>query len=365
MLETALILLIGAILGFLINQFLGPFLGKNNFLANFGRFLRSLFKRAHVESPNGHFSIGYKATSMFVLQGNGEYSYRKDSLQAIYHDGTPSSPDDIADRILRKERALEKARADGDLRVWPGMGVGFENVDMFLTSDEENIGASITFYKTTYPAFQATVLEIGAEDRDRADSIYKMHLADREPGEIIPYLARHIGVVVVVVTSDGFVIATQRTKNVHARPGEYDVSVVEGIEPTKDADISGGVTKIDIFKTVARGCNEELGLVLKDEDKIEILGLAVDQKYYQFNFYAVVRLDSLTFNDLASQRNGKARDEWEGRVKPIANKIDEMLKFMNDNPMWDTAKLGFYWQLVNYYGKTPVEAKAAEIFNNV
>jgi len=357
-----LFLLFGILLGFLCNSFFNTAL-KDNWFSQMGNRFRIWWRKRAITIEMSTFSLGYRKTNIFVVQGNGEYSYTPDSLQARYFDELPRSPDDIADRIIEKERALEAAREQGNHNVWPGIGVGLKSYETYLTADENHLGATISFFKTTYPAFQATVLTIGAEDREDENSIFQNHLAERDPSELVPYLARHVGVVVVVVTSDDVVIATRRSTNVHARPNEFDVSAVEGIEPIKDADTSGSVAKINIFNTVRRGCDEELGCRPTNEE-IQILGLAVDQSYYQFNFYAVVRLGSKTFADISRERNGAARDEWEGTLTPIPNTIDDLLSFIKENPMWDTAILGFYWQLVNSFGKIAVEARASQIFNN-
>lgn len=354
-------LIVGLVLGFFVNEFLtGAFGG--GWVKNFGKQFRILNSYYGIGSEKNGFFIGYRETDIFMIQGNGVYSYTPDSLNAIYVDGSPASPDDIADRIHEKECAMQAAHESGNMNVWPGIGVGIEKYQTFLDKKEENLGLKIHFYKTFYPAFQATVLEIGSEDRSDPKSIYQSYLADRDPRDVVPFLARHVGVAVVVITSDNMVVAVKRSDQVHARPNEFDVSVIEGIEPTKDADISGGINKIDVFKTIARGCDEELGF-RPNSASIKVLGFGVDQRYYQYNFFSVVKADR-TFSEIKTLRNGKARDAWESELFPVKNSIGSVLEFIDSNQMWDTAVAAFYWQLVSENGKQLVEAKAAQVFNN-
>jgi len=353
-------LVVGLVFGFFVNEFLSGAFG-GGWAKKFGKQFKPRGAISRIEVINSGFNIGKRRTDIFMVQGDGVYSYSPDSLRATYVDGSPVSPDDIADRIHSKECAIEIARENGDMNVWPGIGVGIEKYETLLDENEESLGINIRFYKTFYPAFQATVLEIGKEDRTDPKSIYQNYLATHDPRNVIPFLARHVGVVAVVVSADDVIVAVKRGSKVHARPNEFDVSIVEGIDPTKDADVSGGRNTIDIYRTIARGCEEELGF-RPNSGAIEVLGFGVDLRYYQYNFFSIVKADR-TFDEIQRLRNGRARDEWETELVPINNSIGSVLSFIDRNPMWDTAVAAFYWQLVFENGKHLVEARAAQIFN--
>lgn len=355
-----LMIFVSGVFGYAIAEILHG-LNPRFTLRRWGRFLRSRLFSKSPQIVTECVSVGYLQTNTFLIQGDGNHKYTTDSLTAIYTDGAPTSPPDIAKRILAKERELEDDRQTGRMNVWRGLGVGISDYSTYLTDDEAHLGLQISFYKTTYPAFQGTVLAIGSEDKMQKDSIFQLHLRDRDPREIVPYLARHVGVVSVVLTADDLMVVSRRRQQVAARPGQYDVSVVEGIEPTKDAYIVGSLTRISVFDAIARGCREELG-IMPDSTDISILGFGVDLNFYQYNFFSVVRTDR-NFSELQKYRNGRARDAWESDIIPLKNNVDSVLSFIDKSEMWDTAVVSLYLALVHQFSHTAVDGRAAQILN--
>ncbi len=254
---------------------------------------------------------------------------------------------------------MEARKAAGSAEIWDGIGVGVKSYTILRDNIEENLSIVIDFYKSRYAQFQATVATIGKEDRSDSNSIFNIHLKNRIPRDLIPYLAHHSGIAVLVITSDNILILTQRDKKTGARAGENDVSVVEGIGPTKDADTSVTVNKIDVFRAIVRGCNEELGFI-PSFDEISILGFGVDMAFYQYNFLSIIRT-KLTYMDIERNRNGRAKDGWETRIKPIAYDIDTVLTTVNEEKMWGFASTLLHWALINEFSQHVVDAKAKQI----
>ena len=65
--------------------------------------------------------------------------------------------------------------------------------------------------------------------------------------------------------------------------GEWDVSVVEAIDPISDR--SSTQSGPDVIQSIVRGVDQEVGINVEPED-VHILGLALDTKYYQWNIFA-------------------------------------------------------------------------------
>lgn len=353
-------LIIGAVLGAVFSDVLKGFYGRRieKTFKNLVRFLRNIFRK-DLKEIEEFVTIGDCRTSLFLIDGNGYRKYAPETLSARYFDGTPDSPEDIADRISEKEKDMEAARESGNQKVWDGIGVGLRSYTILRDPAEEFLGLNVDFYKSRYAQFQATVATIGKEDRSDTHSIYARHIAGKSPRDVVPYLARHVGIAALIITKDDVLIVTKRDENTGARPGEFDVSVVEGIEPTKDADMSGEVNKIDVFRAVMRGCEEEMGFRPSLEE-VSILGFGVDMQWYQFNFLAIVKT-RLTYQEILENRNGRAKDSWETRVVPKRRNVDDVLKLINNEKMWGFASVLLYWSLLDGSTRANVEARAAQI----
>lgn len=352
-------LVLGSLLTALL-KLLYAITGLEKVINGYIKLARASLRRKPREVDDERFCIGYRRTSMFILDGDGETTYSPESLRAIYRDGTPDSPHEIAERIRQKEYELEEAHRAGQSKAWNGIGVGVKHLNVLRNDNEDVLAMNIEFFKSTYAGFQATVVAIGSEDNENPESTYARHITGTSLREPIPHFARHVGVVVCVVTSDDMVLIAKRGEAVRVRPNEFDASVVEGIEPTKDCKSQGTTTGIDIYATVRRGCQEELGFT-PNAEKINILGFAVDTDYYQYNFFAYVEADR-TLDEFKKGRAGKAKDTWEFDMKTVKFTPKELLLFISQEKMWGPAILAFYWALVHRYTKNFVEPVAAQYF---
>ena len=86
-----------------------------------------------------------------------------------------------------------------------------------------------------------------------------------------------------VITSDNKVVLTKRKMTTGVWSGEWDVSVVEAIDPISDR--SSTQSGPDVIQSIVRGVDQEVGINVEPED-VHILGLALDTKYYQWNIFA-------------------------------------------------------------------------------
>jgi hypothetical protein len=353
------IFVVGTIVGSIIKDFVKGI--SNSYIERFaGTLLRQLrFRTKVLQSISGYFKIGHRKTSLFVIDGDGVRCFEPATMVAVYRDGTPDSPDDVSDAILCVERGMEIARANGSQKVWDGIGVGLSRYDILRTADETKLACNIDFFKSRYAAFQATVVKIGTEEKSDPNSLYQKYLSGRSPEDFVPFLARHVGIVAAVVTKDNYVVMVKRSKRTAVRQDNFDISIVEGIEPIKDAEITGNVNTVNIFHSVQRGCEEELGFC-PTISEIKMLGFAVDMDFYQFNFIALI-MASKSYEDIATLRNSRAVDGWETEIFPLENSIVPVLEFIAENKMWGFAAITLYWSLLQQNVRVTVDAKAGQI----
>ncbi|WP_141135772.1 hypothetical protein [Cereibacter sphaeroides] len=345
---------LGALGSFFFDNILKGLTG--NSIAMWAATLRDYFwRRRKIKVIQEYFTIGNYRTSLQLLDGDGEMDFSPSSLFVHYSSGTPESPEEVSKLIADQQKKMQDAHDAGDAKTWDGVGIGLLSYDELRDLDERRLGACVKCCTSRYSEFQATVARIGVEPRGSGKSLYERFLKDRSPRDVVPFLAKHVGVAVLVITKDNIALLTRRAQNTGARQCELDVSVVEGIDPTKDVDPSRATATIDVFRAIIRGCREELGFD-PEPNEIKILGFGVDMAFYQYNFLAIV-YSSLTYEEIARCRGTKACYAWEGRVEPHDLK-PHMIEVIQNEKMWGFASALIYWALLRKFSRPMIEAQA-------
>src|SRR6266498_5627996 len=159
------------------------------------------------------------------------------------------------------------------------------------------------------------------------------------------------------LSQDFRVLTTHRRLESRARPGECDVTVVEGIDANFDAIGSG---RLDIGATALRGCREELGVEVSARD-VSILAFGVDMTYYQWNFMGMVEI-KLTADEVMAQHALHAKDRWEGKVEPVKLDAVSVFERMRQEKIWDCGLVTAYLALSKKCGAGSTREAAERVF---
>jgi len=173
----------------------------------------------------------------------------------------------------------------------------------------------------------------------------------------VPFLANGVGVVLLAFTDDEKVILTRRRDSSRARPGQRDVSVVEGIHAIHDAS---GTNRVDVYLTAIRACREELGVSVTNND-VQLLGFGVDMKYYQWNFFGIVELGCPS-NEAMELHAMNAKDRWEGQLEATAANPVTVFEHLYKDGAWDTALIATYLAFCKRIGVAQTRQAAARVF---
>ncbi len=125
----------------------------------------------------------------------------------------------------------------------------------------------------------------------------------------LPYMAHSFGINLVPITSDNFVIISERGDKVRSRSGTWNVAVNEGLQRPVDNNAYGAP---DFYKAAERGIFEELGITLGKDNRILFLSFGVDPQLQQYGLLGLVDL-SLTAEQMQTVRLMGVKDRWEAK----------------------------------------------------
>jgi hypothetical protein len=110
-----------------------------------------------------------------------------------------------------------------------------------------------------------------------------------------------------LITSDGYLIVSERSRHSYLAAGRLHTSVAENILRPTDADLNGAP---DPFRAAARGAYEELGIRI-DVQNLEFGAFGVEPTLCQYSLFAAQRI-SQTRDDILKLRSvGAPKDKWE------------------------------------------------------
>lgn len=315
-------------------------------------------------SSDGAVTIAGRSTQVHLIEGDGQSLLRPSDIRIRLSSSRTPLPEPVV--ILRDRRLvqIEASTADSEARqTW--------NSDTLVALQSYRIGRSGTresgsidaiVSPTDYATFMATVLSLDepvmqegtAAEGPTLRSLYlndssSIDAAIRRP---LPALANGLGVSVVVFTDDDRVILTRRRAETQSRPNQHDVSVTEGFHAELDA---GPNHSLSVVNCIARGCEEELGLKVGARD-IGIIGLAVDLRYYQWNFISFVEApySAAEIEELYSLH---AKDRWEGKLQIVDADPEIIFRLLRGGDMWDLGLTALYLALS--YRTSPEKTRAA------
>lgn len=326
------------------------------------REARAIFYRRKSYLPTPEvFVLGKTEIPWLVVDGDGELSYNKESIIINVDNNPIVLPPDIQKiRESIEKREMSKKRK-GENYTWNGPLYALERYVIGRTVPGEQMEVIFTLRPTDYYNFLATVMNLDTNllKPPHFLTIRKKYLDGHDLSQPIPFLANGFGIALVVITGDRKMILTRRHNNVGARPGELDVSVVEGVHPVLDrSSIHYGP---DLYKTAIRGAKEELGITLRD-DEIIFLGFGVDIQYYQWNVLGVAYIDDPLSRVLEDRSRGTS-GKWETKIiEPIDFEPHTVFSVIREEKMWATSIVAIYWALVHEYGKDRVNSMARKFW---
>jgi hypothetical protein len=171
-------------------------------------------------------------------------------------------------------------------------------------------------------------------------------------------MSMSMGVDLTVISSDGFVLLTQRGQHQSVHQNLFHTSISEAVSPAFDRSPSSQAP--DLYRCASRGLAEELGL-REDIDfflpDIQLLSFTVDTQYALYGLRGLVKVKKSAEEIVQKWHNG-VRDKAENKkIIPIPFTPQEVCSFVFAHPSWTFGGLiCLYQTLVHEFGREEVDA---------
>ncbi len=309
-----------------------------------------------IKNPSKCFSFGKRMSTVIIKDGDGRKEYEAENIRTGIVteccDGGEYAEE--VDYFLTKtvEEIEEKKTVFHQPVPWNGKTIALYEfctnrsderekmtLDLFLASND---------YYHTYSVITHMHDECPETGRAFSDYIDQYDFTQTMGRYDLP---NSIGVCLQVFTRDYKTVFAKRSISSGFRPGENDVSVVEGFSTS---DVVDG--RVDIFSVARRGCREELCELNDDEMSVHFLGFFFDKKYNQWNIVGVVDL-SITHNELIKRRNSGVDGRWELKELTFVNQnLDDIIVFLTTHNIWDMGLATAYYSLLyKMYGRKRID----------
>lgn len=367
-------LLIGAVLGAFASLVTAVYL-QDRWKESSDRRRRLRRSRAITKSwaeEDGPITIAGISTSVYLVEGDGRLVIEPKNIRIDIRSTRAELPAVVSAARERLVRQLA-ASARSDKRVvssWNSNNmVALTRYRVTRTPQREDSVLQLEACPNDYATFAATALrldeevDISSSRNERVSTTLRREFfptnaaiaeSIRRP---LPFLANGVGVALLAFTDDNKVLLVHRRMESRARPGECDVTVVEGIDAGFDSVGSGS---LDIYSTALRGCREELGVDISTSD-VSILAFGVDMTYYQWNFLGMIDI-KLTADEVIAQHALHAKDRWEGRLEQVNLDPASVFERMRQEKIWDCGLVTAYLALSKKCGPGATRAAAEKVF---
>ena len=302
-----------------------------------------------------YFSFGELETTWIVVDGNGTEEYKPESIRTHFEPDPDELPDELMQRRRQIQQQQEENRLQGRPFQWDGERYSLDRFIISRSPAAENIELDLWFKPSDYYTFLATNQSL------KDESLREKYLKDVDWQSPVRFFSNSFGISLVVITLDNYTLFTQRGKNLGSRPGEYNISVSEGLSKSLDHSTNGEAP--DIYHCASRGLTEELGLYEPNDFKssdIVLLSLGVDTRYSLWGLRGMVKVNR-TIEEIVRKWKSGVKDKPENaRIHPVKFDLNTIIPFVFSHQQWTPSGLVcLYHALVHEFGPQAVE-KAIE-----
>jgi hypothetical protein len=341
-------MLVGAVIGVVVSILLDKPI-RTLFLAIKKQTI--LFYRRHFrwkdEIPGTNsFYFGSSPTGIVVIDGNGKQPYKNGDISCILENEPPAVLPQVSVFRTAYEEEIRHKKANGEGVPWDGSLYSVHSFLIDRDSEEENMKLILRLHKTSYYTVTSVIhnletryVEDGVEKR-LMDYIHSFHFESREKY----LLPNGIGLCLSVITKDNYIIFAKRSASSEMRPGESDVSIVEGINPKLD-----GYNDLNFIDASKRAFKEEIcdtdDMDLESNLSVNLLGFVFDKKYNQFNIIGVIETE-MKYSEIVQERNRGALGKWElSNLDFVEFLPEKVITYIASHKMWDMALVTVYYAL--------------------
>jgi hypothetical protein len=303
------------------------------------------------EESDGCFSFGKLQTTWMVLDGDGTESYLPQHIRTFYD----PYPETILEEIqeAKKEIEQEQMQKEKEGKMFSWNGDAYHCVKYVISRDpiHERMKVSLWYKPTDYYTVLAKnrCLDIPA--------FREKYLLGHDWETLLPSIPTISAVVLSVLSSDGYIILTQRGSNLAVRPGVFHASVGEGLSRPLDKSTTSQAP--DFYRCACRGLSEELGMQENIDfvsSDIHFLSLGLDTHYITCGLRGMVKVQKSASEIMKNWRAG-VKDKMENKhLFAIPFTPQDVCDFVFSHEPWAPGGLiCLYHTLVHEFGRTEVD----------
>lgn len=315
----------------------------NQAYAKLRKFIFKIFlsKKNRIPGETQSFIAGERITNVVVIDGDGSSSIENKNLTIHVQENLPFAlPSEVSNHCQKTVAELEERKRRGEIVPWNGSTLSLYKYIVSRTADYEDYKLEIFLARNDYYTVYSTIHNLNSGNPSLRDKYIETF--DFENNSVYP-LPNAIGLCLCVRTKDNKLIFAVRSADSGYRPGQSDVSVVEGVNPQYDLRQHA----LDLQELCYRAVKEEIAHIEESQLDTSVLGLVFDKEYNQWNFIGDVYV-KMTQDELIMRRNSGTSGKWELRTLDFIDfHPKKIFQYLSTHKMWDTGLITVYFTLVH------------------
>jgi hypothetical protein len=299
------------------------------------------------EKWDGYFSFGRLKTTSIVFDGDGTEAYLPGNIHTHY-DPQPAT---LFEEVIQAKRQIqqeqEKKQQHGEPYQWNGPKYQLSRIVISREPLHESMMLGLWVKPRDH--------YIGLATRRCLDNpdFRKKYVPDDWSTPVTGFSCS-IGVNVTVISSDGYVLLTQRGQNQSVHQNMFHCSVSEGVSPSFDRSTTGQAP--DMYRCACRGISEELGLhesVDFSISDIQFLSFSVNTHYALYGLQGMIKINKSAEEALSNWHTG-VKDKWENtKIFVVPFTPQDICSFVFSHETF-SGLVCLYHSLVHEFGKAQV-----------
>jgi hypothetical protein len=303
------------------------------------------------EERDGCFSFGRLKTTLMVLDGDGTEAY----LPVNIHTHYDPQPAIFFEEVMQAKRQIqqeqEEKQQNGELYQWNGEKYHLSKIVVSREPIHESMTLGLWFKPRDHYTGLATRRCLDNPD------FRKKYVPDDWSTPVTGFSCS-MGVDITVISSDGYVLLTQRGQNQSVHQNMFHCSVSEAVSPSFDRSTTGQAP--DLYRCACRGLAEELGFqepVDFSSSDILFLSFSVDTHYALYGLRGMVKANKGAEEILRNWDAG-VKDKMENKkIFAVPFTPEEVCSFVfSHEPFSPGGLICLYHALVHEFGREQVNS---------
>ena len=308
---------------------------------------------ASFEEWDGCFSFGKLKTTSLILDGNGAEAYLPANIRTHYDPQPTIFFDEVIQAKTLIQQEQEEKQHNGEPYQWNGEKYHLSKIVISREPIQESMTLGLWFKSRDH--FTGLATRRCLDDPD----FRKKHIPDDWSTPVLG-MSCSMGVDLIVISSDGHALLTQRGQHQSVHQNTYNGSVSEAVSPSFDRSATGQAP--DLYRCACRGLAEELGLeesIDFSPSDILFLSFSVDTHYAFYGLRGMVKVKKSAEEILRNWHAG-VKDKMENkRIFAIPFTPEDVCAFVFSHEPWAGGLVCLYHALVHDFGREHVNTVLA------